>query len=369
MDIASLLAKMIRDGVFALTANDPRIQFGTPRRQYLGATLLPERQTENAFTDSEIRYRSLLANAGSRYSPVQRKNNGQLVGQFQVTLGNQDIGSEFAGPVFDALILLLGRTGAAPSIQAEAEIIRFTDLTIVRPLVELTELTRWQALIDGQVEIYGDNGFHDVVTYPNTTGQRVNTVADWTDPDANIWDDILERHQFLVDQGYQVNRIITSRRVVGFISKNKGVATRTGRLIIIGGASETLTGSVALADINQALSNDGLPPIETYDLRYQTTSSGGRFMADDVMIFVCDTGRDETIDLGPDAGQRFITGTLGYMAIGRAAGQTTKGRIVHVNPFLTTKPPRLEAEGWQTSMPVLQDPQAFDVLKGIGRHF
>jgi hypothetical protein len=57
--------------------------------------------------------------------------------------------------------------------------------------------------------------------------------------------------------------------------------------------------------------------------------------------------------------------TLGYTAIGRAAGQSNSGRVIKVRPVPDKKPPRVEGEGWQASFPVLADPEAVTVITGI----
>jgi hypothetical protein len=285
-----------------------------------------------------------------------------MVGSFSVILGNQDIGSEFTASQMDALIRMLN---VRADIQAMSELIKWSDLTIIRPLIFLNEKHRWDAIVDGSVERKGDNGLIETVTYPNPAGHRVNVVGAWSDPTHDIWGDILALVQVMTDKGYTVNRFITSRKVVGFMSKNDDIIKRTGRLVILGSVSETLSGRVSITDINQALSNDGLPPIETYDLRYQTATGGGRFLKDTVFVMVCSTGRDETIDLGPDQGQRIIPDTLGYFAVGRPAGQTEQGRVLKINPRLENKPPHIEGEGWQTSLPVITEPEAIGVLAAI----
>ncbi len=95
MDIYTLVQQMMADGTFARIAGNPAAQFGTPKRSYLGAEILPEKTVEeNAYREDGIRYRTVIANSGSRYSPSQKEDGGALVGTFLVELGNQDIARE-----------------------------------------------------------------------------------------------------------------------------------------------------------------------------------------------------------------------------------------------------------------------------------
>src|SRR5689334_11140946 len=94
MDIKTLIERMLRDQDFARVLNNPMSQFGPAARPLLGASLLPERTVrQNEYVEQAIRYRSPVANDGTRYSPVQKKR-GMLTGSMTVMLGHSDIGSE-----------------------------------------------------------------------------------------------------------------------------------------------------------------------------------------------------------------------------------------------------------------------------------
>jgi len=55
---------------------------------------------------------------------------------------------------------------------------------------------------------------------------------------------------------------------------------------------------------------------------------------------------------------------LGYFAIGRPVGQPDSGRVIRMQAY-EDKPPRIEAEGWQTGLPVVTDPEALTTITGI----
>ena len=44
--------------------------------------------------------------------------------------------------------------------------------------------------------------------------------------------------------------------------------------------------------------------------------------------------------------------------------QAAPGRVIRSEAF-ESKPPRIEAEGWQTSLPVVTDPEAVAVIESI----
>jgi hypothetical protein len=80
------------------------------------------------------------------------------------------------------------------------------------------------------------------------------------------------------------------------------------------------------------------------------------------MVMIATTGRDESLDLGDT--QQLLTDTLGYTAVGRATGQGSPGRVVRMEAF-ENKPPRIEGEAWQTSLPVVTEPEAIVVIGSI----
>lgn len=359
MDLLSLIMQMEDEGVLRSIATNPLAQFGTRTRRYLGATLLPERPVEeNAFTEEQIRYRTFVANAATRYSPVQLKQ-GVMAGSMNVQLANSDIGSEFSGREYDALLRLLRTDRSMDGMMA---LVRFLTTTVNLPLVEWNERARWQAIVNAVVQLRGDNGYSEDVNYSNPAGHRAAAAAAWSNDATDPYDDIIGMANLLEGKGFSVSRIITSRQVVGILSLNAIMRARTNKITINAGAIEALAGRVDRATLNAIFAADGLPPIETYDLQYRTQQGTGRFMPADVMVFVASTGRDESIDYGDQL--ELLPDTLGYTAIGRPVGQANSGRVIISTPY-RNKPPRIENEGWQTSLPVITEPEAVAVITGI----
>lgn len=359
-DISTLVNSMLTDGSVQTIARNRRAAFGRVNRQYLGATLLPERTVpQNAYRDYSIKYRTVIANDGARYSPVQLKKGG-LAGSMLVELGDSDIGDEFSAEMYDSLLLLLNQN---QNMTAVANLTNWLDTAVNLALIEHNEKQRWQAIVDASVVRVGDNEYEETVTYPNPANHRAAESAPWSTDTTDIFDDIATAADLLASKGFTVNRMITSRQVASIMSANATIRTRTNRVTVnASGQILSTTGRAQLADINGMLNADGLPAIETYDLQYRTSTGAGYFLKRDVFVLVATTGRDENIDLGDS--EELFPDTLGYTAIGRPAGQSDPGRVITMQAF-DRKPPRIEAEGWQTSLPVISEPEAIAVIHTI----
>ena len=361
MDLATLVNGLMEDGTVSTLAINPQAQFGIAPRRYLGAELLPERTVdENAYRETSIRYRTVVANDGTRYSPTQKKGN-VIVGDFLVDLGESDIASEFTGRDYDALMKLL-RNDA--SMEASVALARWMDQTVNLPLVEKNEVHRWAAIVNAVVQRRGDNSYQEDVAYSNPAGHRANAAGTWSSDAYDPFDDIHAMNDLAASKGYTISRIITARPVLAIMAGNDKVKARVGVSVVNSSGQITSAAGRASRDaINAALERDGLPPIETYDLQYRTQTGSGFFLPRNAMVLVATTGRDETIDLG-DADNLTMNDTLGYTAIGRATGQQNGGRVLRMEAK-EDKPPRVEAEGWQTSLPVITEPEAIYVIKSI----
>jgi hypothetical protein len=359
-DLLSLVSRMRDEGKFQQIARNPLAQFQAPRRRYIGAELLPERRVnENRYREEDVKFRTIVANDGTRYSPAQKKS-GDLIGSVDVDLGNSDIAREITGREYDALITLLSRND---NIQAIARITQWADTVLNRALLEKSEKERWEAFVNAQVVRRGDNNYEELVNFSNPAGHRVVPSTPWSDDTYDPFADIFGMLDFLSSKGYQVGRIVTSRQSVSKMANNAKVQARAGRIIVAsGGGLQQSLGRADLATINSLLQADGAPPMELYDLQYRTQTGSARFLPADAMTFFCLTGRDENIDTG-DTGLT-IQDTLGYYAVGRAVGQSDSGRVINMMPK-DDKPPRIEGEAYQTSFPVVLDPEAIGVIKGI----
>jgi hypothetical protein len=366
-DLNTFLREMQRDdnGPFEEIARDVTTQFGGGNRVYKGAQLLPERSVNERHTVKEERvlFRpGSIANAGDRHSPAQLKDSGQFITSWTIEMLDSDIAAQMTSVEYEALISLLDRNASQDAI---AQIVQFGDTRIVNGLIELNEKLRWEMILTNTAEAIGDNGFSKTVEGPDRDPQNtVSIVTPWSDDTYNPLDDIYGMSAHMTDKGFPVagGRIITSDHNVRLLLNNDKVRTR-----VFGGSSvergNTLfLGRATLAEMNSFLALDGIPPIETYDLKYRTQTSAHRFMAQDVMVFVAPTGQQEVIDPGDDP--IIVPDTVGYTAIGIPVSQQTPGRKVR-SEFIERKPQHLYFEGWQTTVPVLNQPDAIGVISGI----
>lgn len=362
MDLGNIIKQMNADGAFRSISVNPFAQFGTQNRRYVGAEILPERLvTENTYREDLVRYRTVIANDAPRFSPASKKGNADFAGQFLVELGTQDILIEITGREYDGIVQMSLRGN---DVDVASYIAQLVDLKVNRALIEKTEVQRFEALVDASVVRVGQNGYGETVSYENPSGHRAAAGGDWTDDNYDPMDDILAMHQLLAGKGFNTSRILTSTEVVSTLAKNSKISARTGTLQVVGGSLVAAGGFATLNSINQMLQSNGLPVIETYDATYRTEAGTlNRFLDNTAMLFVAQGGQDPVSVTFEDE-TRVVSNPLGYTAIGRAAGQSEAGRVINVEQF-KNKPPRVVAEGFQESLPVITEPEAVAVINTI----
>jgi len=361
-DLKNMIERLIKDGEVSGVARNPNVQFGNENKQYLGATLLPERNVDsNQFEESSIFYRTVIANDGSRYSPAQLKDTGEMVGQFLVNLGNSDIARQFTGRDYDGFRRLFGN---GRSQDAARQILGWSNRTLNLALVELNEKQRWDAIVNAQVTRTGDNGFSEVVPMSNPPGHRFNVAGVWSGV-ADPWLDIEAAVQVLANAHYVPSRIICSRSTIAKLIGNPEMQRRIGSVTFfnVDGTLTSVTNNITREQLMNYFTAQLLPTPEVYDETYNTQVGTARFMPENVMVFVGVTDQEEVIELA--AGDPVIIGnTLGYEAVGIPVGEDSPGRVIRLFPD-DHKPPRIDGEAWQTSFPVITQPQAIVVLKNI----
>ncbi len=349
-DLKTLIQNAERDGYFREVATNQAAQFGMRNRRYIGAELLPERmKMERAYREDAVKFRSVIANAGSRYSPVQKKD-GDLFASFLVELGQSSIGREMTPAQWDALMMLMTDDEAAMLNMAD-----WADITLNVALKEFNERQRWQAIVNASVVRLGDNGYAETVPYANPAGHRFNAGGQWSNPAYDPFTDILAGKDLLESKGYKVSRIVTGTPVRSLLLRNPN----TKEAVI--GRSDA-TGLTSIPALDSYMESNELQQIETYNLQYRSSNGTGFFLARNVFCMFATTGQDETLDTG-DA-ERFLSDTLGYTAIGRVVGEAEPGTSIGVYPQ-ERYPKRVEGEGVQESLPVITEPEAMVIIGGI----
>lgn len=361
MNIGQLVYDATVRGDFALIATNPLAQFGTPARTYIGAQILPKRPVrKNAYTERGIQFRTIIANSGARHAPAQRKD-GARAGIMDVRTGNSDILSVLDSEEYDTLVDLLDSNAELPAL---ASIVNWVDVAINTALEELVEVQRWQAIVNAQVIRKGDNGYLENVNYPTFAGLRATVGGTWSDNTYDPMTDIFTIITNLKKRGRSPTRIIMGNTDLMIFMANAKVQARLGYAVVnTTGQILGQPGFVTRESLNRYFIAQGMPPVETYDLLYQTNTGAGYFLPRGAMVFICETGRDINIDLGNGEFEP-LQNTLGYVADGRGVGQPSPGKVIQVK-YEDDKPPRLISQGWQETMVVITEPDAIAVLKGI----
>jgi hypothetical protein len=366
--LAATVNAMIQRKTFDKVLLNRTSQFGRPGRTYLGARFLPERLVpNNSYIEGEIRYRSVVALDASRYSPAQKRGN-EIVGTMRVDLTDQDIAEDYTSEDYDAQIAIDKLNSDAENLGnpnfGEEGLRGWFNLKINVPLIEKIEKMRWEALVDAVVPLRGNNGYAEDVALPNPTGQRVAASDDWTDPTFNPIEDIIAMVQAAEEDDYQIGAFVAGSPVIWALLRNPKVITAAkGYINVNAGALVDNSGMLTREGLNAYLDGLGMPAIIPYNLKYRDQLTSHFFLKRDVFVGLSLTGRQNTLDLG-DGEFLPMRDTLGYAAIGRAAGQGAPGRA-SFQAFHGDKPPRLEVQGWMTSFPVLSDPQAVRVIHTI----
>lgn len=362
--IQQLIQQLEAESGFAISANDPTLQFEVDGQELLFSSLLPERTVEkNEYRDFGVKFKTMIANDGTRYSPPQKKG-GMMMSSVMVELGNSDTATEMNQQQYEHFIRFLDRGITQEAVFA---LLRFFESGVSRPLALLRERHRVEAIVKGYVHRKGANNFEEIVQLSKPPGHRVTVPsgtaaapAGWYDPDYSILSDLKAKKLMLQRKGYRVTRIITTADLIAdCMVKNNEI-----RLYGISSV-QTSAGVVTLPVLseNQALLNAfaaaQIPNPETYEQGY-SDQEGYHLYMKDCLIMVCATGRSQDIKLG-DESPIVIPDTIGYYGVGTATGQLSPGIATKVESF-DGKDARIEAMGWQTSFPVIQEPEAFVVF-------
>lgn len=366
MDLVELINSVIERDLIARLAANPSAQFGLRSEQFVAASLLPEQGVPgNVVEDENVRYRSVIANDAARYSPVQLKEGAALFGSMLAKLADSDIGKEFTAQQYDQIRRLLERGG---TMEAEARFLGWLDQEVNQALLRLNEKQRWDALIDAAVVRTGDNGFTETVSYPNPSGHRVQVSADWEAETSGVSDDdpfvdIFSVFEQARDENVIFNRILMSSKVQFILLRNTFVKDRAqfGAAGFIPPNDDVLRAPMAVPALAALFVAQGLPAPEVFDGTYEDFNGTHRYLDEDKILFVGQTG--QSLEIFPEDGDPFfVTDTLGYHAIGEPAGQNTPGRVISVEVISNKKPPRIEVEGWQTSLPIITSGEKVFVL-------
>lgn len=386
-DLTTLIREIDANTDFDRMRLDIRSQFGNENNPLLGATLLPETiKSSNAYSEEQVRYKTVLANAGTSYSPAQIKTGERLYGRFDVRFGNTNIADTMTADDLEKLMdfLKFADVDQTANLQAMATVLGFIDKSIIQPHLLLNEKYRWDAIIDGVVQRRGFNGYEEDVTYPNPSGHRpavpggtIAAPAGWYSIDDNYdpFSDIFEARNFLAKKGFRINRIISNFEIAHVFMNHPANKVRFGGIALTDGNFRRVVPGLNFEQINQELRANQLPTWEIYDRTYTDKDESDGLVKSfryleratyHPIVLVCTTGRNESlIDFGDRTSMLTsveLEDTLGYYGIGRVKGKPSAGRWLHTE-VTERHPGGLYAEGIQEGLPVITEPEAFVVLK------
>lgn len=365
-DINVLLQELSDKGAFDNLANNPQLQFTADNQELLFSSLLPERLVQqNEFKESGIRFKTLMANDSTRYSPPVKRGNA-ILSSTVVSLADSDIAAELTMQAYESFI----RTLTASPMQAVANLLRFIETGVAMPLAILREKYRADIFDKGYIERKGANQFYELVKVPEIAGHRI-TVLDWANPATSILSTLKSVKKMLLKKGYKITQMITTSDVIeDYLVPNNEIA-KYGLMVINNAPGTGSAQAVALPTMSEqqvvfsALAANSLPAPTIYDHGYDTLGeepgdTGYKQFLNKKVILVCNSGRTQDLSLG-DNTNLTLANTLGYTAIGVTTGQLQPGVRTKVTNY-DGKDARIEAYGWQTSFPVLQDPEAYVVI-------
>lgn len=378
-----LYEEIQEDRYFERLALNPQAQFGSEDQPLLGATILPERLVaENAYEETQVRYRVKPALDNNRYSPTQKQASGHLIGSFRVDLGHTDTQKEFTGKDHDDLLKLLDRNNDE---QAMLTVIRWADNELVRPHTIKNEIQRWQALLKAEVTRQTNDGQMEAISYYRPDSNFV-TVASGTEGSPTGWyntsydpfDDLELAVETLEGMGYKPNAIYATGYLTRVLRRNPQVIARSSYVTVdSSGQIQGTTNRVSKSVLDQVMLDEEYPVITVYNAGYETSTGFFRYMqvdADaDYMLITASTQRQYDLatdyvgvtdtDVGEFADGAIVLGnTLGYYAVGRNVGFANSGRTIFT--WMQDKKPKgIGGESYQTGLPVIADPQAYYVIK------
>ncbi|MEO0988154.1 MAG: major capsid protein [Cyanobacteria bacterium J06639_14] len=374
-----LYEELQEERYFERLALDPQAQFGSERQPLLGAQLLPERIVEeNAYEETQVRYRIKPALDNNRYSPTQKQEDGALIGSFRVDLGHTDTQKGLTGKKYDDLRKLLMRDS---SMEAMAQVIGWTDRELLRPHTIKNEIQRWQALLTATVTRQTANGQMEPIQYYRPADHIV-TIPGGTTGSPQGWhlgtydpfDDIEAGKEKLQGLGYALVGMYATPYLGRVLRTNDQVILRGARMQHNANAPAT---RVTESLLNILLDEEDYTGITLYNGGYESETGFKRYMdveeGYDYLLMVGSTQR--SYDMASDYtgatdldvsdftdGAIVLDDVLGYYAVGRNAGKDSSGRTIHTW-MQEKKPAGMGGESYQTGLAVLTDPQAYYVIR------
>lgn len=379
-----LYEKIQEERYFTRLALNPMAQFQSEQGTLLGASLLPERLVEeNSYEETTIRYKIKPALYNNRYSPTQMQDGGRIVGSFTVSLSHTDTQKQMSSKEHDDLMKLLGQGG---DVQAMSRVISWSDNQLIRPHTINNEIARFESLLLGRVNRVTTDGQMEPIEYyrpPNhvvtIAGGTTAAPAGWYAGDYDPFPDMELGVRTLQRLGYRAIAMYSMPDLGYVLRDNEKIKERNQYAVVndagqVGAAQRQLT----FAGLDRLIIANELPMLTTYNNGYESIDEGFKRYMDvedgyDYLIIVGATTRN--YDLATDYvgttgtqvegftdGAIDLENVMGYVALGRNAGEASPGRTINTK-VSDVKPKGLWGESYQTGLPVPQDPQSYYILR------
>jgi hypothetical protein len=370
-DIKSLLTYLAANGLLRNKQNNLLTQWGPKNRRMLSTIFLPPRLVDNnQDTIDDVRFRVVAAQDGTRHSPAQIVDGGEMFSKINYRLGHSDLARQITGPDYDAINKFLRGGNFEAAI---GKVVGIFSTFIIQALVEHDELANWEAIQFNKISRRGNNAYYEYEDGPDLENHRVAAGGDWSDPDYDPYvNDIIPRARLLTSLGFDIGGIrpVTTQRVMELLADHPATLRRAylGPAPVPGQTLEEVAVPTDQSDVARVFRKIGMQAPITHDLRIQTKTGEKRAFAEGHMTMIASTGRVERVNYNVDdpTQVKVVRDGLGFNGIGTPNNAQGPGRRNETRAETNRKDARIELEGWQATGPVIQEPTAiadvFDIL-------
>lgn len=371
-DIGALCNFLVNRGDFNSNLNNLLAQWGPQNRVLRSANFLPPRLiTLNEDTIDRVNWRSVAAQDTSRHSPAPLLDGGEMFGSIRYKLQDSKLARQLTPADYDGIVAYLRRS---MPMEAAAKLMGLFDSLIIQALAEHDELANCDAIVTGGYARRGNNGYFEYTKGPDLENHRVVMGEDWSDPTVNPWLYIITRIAVLTNKGFEKSgiRSMTTDQVRTILKNNPFTAIRAGKSNLVTNSdgtirAQTIDGLITDDELDNIFKSLGVQVPLTHDLRIPTRTGERRAFKEGALAFIAATGQTEEVIYNQEAGTvpLVVDDTIGFNGIGVANGQSEPGRRSATRVFDNQSDARVEFEGWQTTGPVINVPEAVSVATSI----
>lgn len=313
------------------------------------STFLPEENTySNTFAYDVIKKSNQIAamiGVGAEPPVVDRDAVATRMGEL-AKYGIKSIVTEE-----ELLQLNQPRNSAEESALVDKLLVKGADL--VTMIQSRIDVSKSQALTTGKIS-YNSNGVKVEVDYtkdmPKNHKVKLTAGKDWTNKDADIIGDLISWvENFEKNSGETPEVILMSRETQALMMKNDTIITEAA------GNASTGRSRISVAELGQALSGYGLPPVQVVTKRKVTVKD----------IY---TGKDEVIEYFPKERVVMTAKGVGKFLFGPTVEKDFQPGIV-LDAYDKNEPIQSILRSAAAGFPIIENPNLLfhaDVISGVG---